>query len=161
MLGATLDAKGLRALRAALLRGRRDAAALLGPLTREMARIEAEEVRKRVPLGKGPRFGRLPLRETVRPVFRGAGLFREARIGMTGPHAAVIEGGSRAHEIRARRTRVLAFRLPNGRVIFRRRVWHPGTRAYRPLERGHAAARQRYGPVAAGYARRLLPLARR
>ena len=52
-----------------------------------------------------------------------------------------IEFGTRSHPIAARRARVLRFRDEDGRTIFRRRVQHPGTRAYAPVRvaRGIAA----------------------
>lgn len=48
--------------------------------------------------------------------------------------AAGIERGTRPHVIRPRRAKVLAFTV-GGRRVFARLVNHPGTRAYRVLER--------------------------
>lgn len=44
-----------------------------------------------------------------------------------------IEFGGPPHEITARRMRVLRFRGDDAKAVFRRRVMHPGTRAYAPL----------------------------
>lgn len=42
-------------------------------------------------------------------------------------YAMLHHDPTRPHEIRARRRQVLRF-VVGGRVVFRRRVWHPGTR---------------------------------
>ena len=44
-----------------------------------------------------------------------------------------IEFGGPPHQIAARRVRVLRFRGDDSKAVFRRRVMHPGTRAYAPL----------------------------
>lgn len=44
----------------------------------------------------------------------------------------VLEDGSAPHEIRARRRKALRFTV-GGRVIFRSRVWHPGTQGHHML----------------------------
>lgn len=44
----------------------------------------------------------------------------------------VLEEGSPPHEIRARRRKALRF-IVGGRVVFRRRVWHPGTKGHHML----------------------------
>lgn len=43
--------------------------------------------------------------------------------------AEFIENGTAAHAIVARRAKALRF-VVGGQVVFRRRVWHPGTRSY-------------------------------
>jgi hypothetical protein len=43
------------------------------------------------------------------------------------PHAAPIHNGSRAHIIRARRAKALAFMGNGGSMLFRKSVMHPGT----------------------------------
>ncbi len=45
----------------------------------------------------------------------------------TSKHAAVLEKGSRAHRIVAKRAKALRFVI-GGRVFFRKSVWHPGTK---------------------------------
>lgn len=64
----------------------------------------------------------------------------DTRVGVNarGPWAAVVAGGkgidyvgyehdgTRPHEIRARRKKALRF-IVDGQVVFRQRVWHPGT----------------------------------
>ena len=54
-----------------------------------------------------------------------------ARTAATAKHAAWIENGTAAHEIKARRKLMLRFEQ-NGAVRFERRVFHPGT-APRPF----------------------------
>lgn len=46
--------------------------------------------------------------------------------------ALLHHNGSRAHEIRPRRAKVLRF-VQNGRVRYAHRVWHPGTKPNRYL----------------------------
>lgn len=48
--------------------------------------------------------------------------------------APLIEKGTRPHVIRPRRAKVLAF-VVDGRRVFSRLVHHPGTKAYRIMER--------------------------
>jgi Bacteriophage HK97-gp10, putative tail-component len=43
-------------------------------------------------------------------------------------YALFVEEGTRPHAIEARRAKALRF-VMNGEIIFRRRVWHPGTKA--------------------------------
>jgi hypothetical protein len=49
------------------------------------------------------------------------------------PYAKFVEEGTRAHPIEARRAKVLRYHQ-NGRLMFRKRVRHPGTRPYRYLQ---------------------------
>lgn len=44
----------------------------------------------------------------------------------------VLEEGSPPHEIRPRRRKALRF-VVGGRVVFRQRVWHPGTKGHHML----------------------------
>jgi hypothetical protein len=55
-------------------------------------------------------------------------------------HALVEELGSVPHEIRPNRRKALRF-MAGGQVVFRRRVWHPGTTGSHYLERSLRAAR--------------------
>lgn len=59
----------------------------------------------------------------------GRGDGAESEILSPTPYSAIIEGGSRAHEIWARRKTFLRF-VVGGQVIFARKVNHPGTRPY-------------------------------
>ena len=57
------------------------------------------------------------------------------------PLALFLEGGTRPHIITARRARVLKFFWRKaGRVVFRYRVRHPGTRPYHFIRRSAEAA---------------------
>ena len=51
------------------------------------------------------------------------------------PHALPIELGARPHWITARPGGALRFPGPDGSYIYRKRVWHPGIRSFRPLKR--------------------------
>lgn len=55
---------------------------------------------------------------------------------VTNNHPAVfyVLEGTPAHEIRARRAKALRFEA-GGQILFRKRVWHPGTRANNFLAR--------------------------
>ena len=44
------------------------------------------------------------------------------------PYAAAVHEGSRPHRIVARRAKALRFMM-GGEVVFRKSVWHPGTKA--------------------------------
>lgn len=64
---------------------------------------------------------------------------RIVRIRNPKAYAAAIDLGSRPHDIVARRGNALAFTV-GGKLMFRRRVRHPGTRPYRFLYRATNAA---------------------
>lgn len=59
--------------------------------------------------------------------------------GKDAPYAQWIEAGSRAHEIRARRANFLRFEQ-NGQAVFRKRVFHPGTKPTRFMQSARDAA---------------------
>lgn len=59
--------------------------------------------------------------------------------GKDAPYAQWIEAGSRAHEIKARRAKFLRFEQ-NGQVVFRKRVFHPGTKPARFMQSARDAA---------------------
>jgi hypothetical protein len=61
------------------------------------------------------------------------------RIQNTAPHAHAIESGARPHVIEARRAKALRF-VSRGKVVFRRRVNHPGNKPYKFLYRATNAA---------------------
>lgn len=54
-------------------------------------------------------------------------------------HALVEEEGSRPHEIRPSRRKALRF-VVGGKVVFRQRVWHPGTQGSHFLSRSLTSA---------------------
>ena len=58
-----------------------------------------------------------------------------ALIYATAPYAAFMEDGTKPHVIEARNAKALRFRGRTG-FVFRKRVNHPGTKAYRFMERG-------------------------
>ena len=59
-------------------------------------------------------------------------------------HANFLEGGTRPHAIVAKRGRALRF-VVGGQVMFRRRVWHPGTRPFHFMRNASDAAWIRTG----------------
>lgn len=59
--------------------------------------------------------------------------------GKDAPYAVFIEAGSRPHEIKARRAKFLRFEQ-NGQIVFRKRVFHPGTRPARFMESARDSA---------------------
>jgi hypothetical protein len=52
----------------------------------------------------------------------------ESGVYVMAHYAAPVHEGARPHVIRPRNARALRFELPNGRVVFARRVNHPGNR---------------------------------
>lgn len=59
--------------------------------------------------------------------------------GRPAPYGKFIEEGSKPHEIRARRARFLRFEQ-HGQVVFRKRVFHPGTKPARFMQSARDAA---------------------
>lgn len=59
--------------------------------------------------------------------------------GQGARYAIFIEAGSRPHEIKARRARFLRFEQ-DGQIVFRKRVFHPGTKPARFMESARNAA---------------------
>lgn len=59
-------------------------------------------------------------------------------------YAAAIDTGSKRHVIEARRRKALRF-MVGGRLVFRRRVMHPGTRPYKFLFRATHSAHRAMG----------------
>lgn len=67
------------------------------------------------------------LRESIgRTPARAVGTKAVADVFARVEHAIYVEMGTRPHEIRARRAKALRFWW-RGRIVFRQRVWHPGT----------------------------------
>ena len=58
---------------------------------------------------------------------------RLLRIANPQAYAASIDTGSKAHRITAKNGKALRFMSRSGVMIFRRSVWHPGTRPYKFL----------------------------
>lgn len=75
---------------------------------------------KRVPVDTGN------LKNTIGQDFDDDGMGFEA--GPTANYGADVEYGTQAHEIRPRDAKALHWVDSEGRDMFRRRVWHPGTR---------------------------------
>jgi len=100
----------------------RESGIILRRKHRSLTRQIATEARVRVPVltgNLGRTIGELP--QTYRPFHVDGGL--EA----TADYAAVVHEGSRPHRITARRAEYLHFWW-RGREVFRKSVWHPGTR---------------------------------
>ena len=68
------------------------------------------------------------------------------------PYIVPIEVGTRPHVIRAKSAKALRF-FYRGRLVFRKSVNHPGTRAYRPLHRAMRRQRRMLGGAFGGLTR--------
>lgn len=98
---------------------------------RSLTRRIANQARAAVPVrtgNLGRTIGEEP--QTYRPFHVSGG------VEATADYAAAVHEGSRPHLIRARRAEFLHF-FWHGREMFRKSVWHPGTRA-RPFLRNSA-----------------------
>jgi len=84
---------------------------------REAARRAEELIRKRAPRRSGK------LAQSVGSTVEGD----RALVGVGVDYAPFLEWGTRPHEIRPRRARALRF-YAGGRLVFARRVLHPGIR---------------------------------
>lgn len=101
------------------LRRRLDALDDLGPFMRDLALDAVSEQKKLAPVKTGN------LRRTIHV---GRITARSAETVASANYARFVEFGTRPHEIRPRKARVLAFKV-GSRKVFARRVQHPGTRA--------------------------------
>lgn len=83
-------------------------------------------LKAKAPVGKGPNAGRL--RDSIR-YQRTTAVGRGITVSFTAhtPYAGFVIGGTRPHRIEARAAKALHWVGPHGDV-FRRSVWHPGTR---------------------------------
>ena len=61
--------------------------------------------------------------------------------GKDAPYAIFIEAGSRPHPIHARRAKFLRFEQ-NGQIVFRKRVFHPGTKPARFMQSARDSAEE-------------------
>jgi hypothetical protein len=73
-----------------------------------------------------PRSGKLQ-KATKARVIRG----RIVRITNNKPYAQAIDGGARPHVIRPKRAKLLRFVGRGGKIVFARKVNHPGNRPYK------------------------------
>ncbi|UXE04399.1 tail assembly chaperone [Mycobacterium phage Funsized] len=109
----------------------RQSGAYLRRKHRQITRRIANQARADVPVrtgNLGRTIGEMPQRYVPYHVSGG--------VEATADYAAAVHEGSRAHFIRARRAEALHF-FWHGREMFRRSVWHPGTRP-RPFLRNAA-----------------------
>ena len=86
-------------------------------IIREAARRAEELVRERAPRKAGK------LARSIGSTVEG----NRALVGVKVDYARFLEWGTRPHEIKPRHARALRFVI-RGRVVFARRVWHPGIR---------------------------------
>ena len=77
------------------------------------------------------RTGKLQDRTRYRIVRTSGG--RILRLANPLPYAAAIDTGSKAHRITAVSAQALRFKSRSGVMLFRRSVWHPGTKPYKFL----------------------------
>jgi len=62
-------------------------------------------------------------------------------VGSDVPYALYVNEGTKPHEIKAKNAPFLVFFWPKvGRVVHFKRVWHPGTRPYKFLNRAQESA---------------------
>lgn len=91
-------------------------------LLRRMTRVKFE-ARKLVRVRTGHLFSTID----VKPGATGRGIHVDVIAGGKGiKYTGYEHDGTPAHEIRARRKKYLRF-VMDGQVVFRKRVWHPGT----------------------------------
>ena len=65
----------------------------------------------------------------------------EFKTGSDVDYALYVHEGTKPHEIKAKNAPYLVFYWPKvGKVVHFKRVWHPGTRAYKYLTRAQEAA---------------------
>jgi hypothetical protein len=64
---------------------------------------------------------------------------RAIKIQNSAAHAHAIDGGAKPHVIRPRRARTLAFKV-KGKLVFARKVNHPGNKPFKFLYRATTAA---------------------
>lgn len=114
MAAITVTFKGIKELQSRL-----EAIDDLGPLMRDLALTAVSEQKRLAPVKTG---------NLRRSINLGRVTARSAETIARADYAAYVEYGTRAHEIRPRNRKVLAWKK-GGRTIFARRVQHPGTRA--------------------------------
>lgn len=73
-------------------------------------------------------------------------LGRAAIVGLRASYARFLEFGTRPHEIRPRRARALRFSI-GGRMIFARRVLHPGIRPRRFVQAAAEELQEELGSI--------------
>ena len=98
--------------------------------------ILRDEVQARTPVDTGR------LRKSVSVNITGGGAFMQVTVGSDVEYARWVEEGTRPHVIVPRRARALRF-LVGGRVVFARRVMHPGTQGAAMFREGWEAAQPR------------------
>ena len=96
---------------------------------KDFVRTAANTARALAPI----RTGRLKASIKPDPVVRSGPWAIDTGISATAPYAAPVHEGARPHVIRPRNARVLRFEVEGGRVVFARRVNHPGNRPNRFL----------------------------
>lgn len=140
MLSLQVQSPSQNRLRARWQEAPRVVAAELAAGMERAGEIAVEEVRRAIRATTIRRSGELERRVVVRK--RGGGAFLSAAIVAEAPHAGFVNDGTRPHPIRARRGHSLRFEV-GGREIYRREVYHPGTRPRRFMELGMALAAPR------------------
>lgn len=85
------------------------------------------------------------LKMSIKPFFKRLTQL-EARIAPTVDYAIYVHEGTRAHEIRPKNAKVLAFKI-GGRMVFTKKVNHPGTKPNRFMKRGLEKSRAKLNYV--------------
>lgn len=91
---------------------------------RSFVRKVAAEARTQAPA----RTGKLRRSIKTEPVRRTGPMSVETGVTVLASYAAPVHEGARPHVIRPRTARVLRFEVEGGRIVFARRVNHPGNR---------------------------------
>ena len=108
-------------------------------IIREVARRAEELIRERAPRRTGK------LIRSIGSTIEG----NRALVGVRVGYARFLEWGTRPHEIRPRHARALRFVIC-GRVVFAKRVWHPGIRPRLFVLSAAEALRAELGDLASG-----------
>lgn len=109
-----------------------------GPLGRSVNRLAMETAWRARVLGN-KRTGRMVANIEVQKGHWSKGI--EFKVGTDVPYALYVNEGTKPHEIKAKNAPFLVFFWPKvGHVVYFKRVWHPGTRPYKFLERSLEAA---------------------
>lgn len=90
-----------------------------------LAQRAADIVRSFAPVGKGETSG--TLRDSIQGTAEPAGDGLTLTISSDDPVAAMVIGGTRAHEIRPIAAKALRFEVGGGGVVYAKLVHHPGT----------------------------------
>jgi len=109
-----------------------------GPLGHSVNRL-AQETAFRARLIGNKRTGRMVGNIEIKKGTWAKGI--EFQVGTDVPYALYVHEGTKPHEIKAKNAPFLVFFWPKvGKVVYFKRVWHPGTKPYKFLEKALEAS---------------------